>query len=186
MIFLRAWCNRQGSNLWPQPSQGCALPTELRLQILASRHSIEVQPFFIEHGFGDEIFLFSFFKKTSFIENSHFYEFIDFFCWEFFLWKIFLIFKILCSLFVTCIFSYLWIFISNIHLRRFFLVFGKFSSCCLFFYNSRCQSVTICHINRYKKIWSGGPGSNRHTRGLKPQYTHSIMLPPQDKCGTIV
>ncbi len=28
-------------------------------------------------------------------------------------------------------------------------------------------------------LWSGGRGLNSHTRGLKPQYTHSIMLPPQ-------
>ena len=26
--------------------------------------------------------------------------------------------------------------------------------------------------------WSGGRGLNSHTRGLKPQYTHSFMLPP--------
>lgn len=160
------WCNRQGSNLWPPPSQGGAL-IQLsygcintwthcivffekstfsykkslecieRWSLALSRHTIEIKSLEVYHRFCDIIFLLSFFKKTSFIENSHFDELIDIFCWELLFWKGFFVLIVSSSFFVWQIKSWLFIFISCIDKSCFFLVFCKFACSCLFFYETR-------------------------------------------------
>lgn len=110
-------------------------------------HSVKIKSFSVDHGFSDIIFLFSLFKKSSFIKNSHFYQLFNIFGWKFFLWEVLLILQIAISFFVWLITSHLTIFITNKNLRSFFLVFGKFACGSLFFYESWWKSVRIRHEN---------------------------------------
>lgn len=121
-------------------------------EISLSRHSVKIKPLGIYHSFCEEVFLLSFEKKSSFINNSLLHKS----CWVFIskllFWKIFLIFKIMRSRFIALVFSSLWVFVSNIDLKGCLFVFCKLTSSGLFFYDVWLQSVTICHDSMSQNI----------------------------------
>ena len=122
------------------------LQGENKISLLASWHTIKIKSLEVYHWFGNIIFLLSFFKKSSFINDSHLNQLIDIFCWKLFLWEGFLILHISSSFFVWEIESRLLIFVSSINEHRFFLSFWKLSSGCLFFYETCWESMRIGHV----------------------------------------
>ena len=133
---------------------------------LASWHSIEVESFEVGHGFSEEIFLFSFSEESSLVDDSELNECICIFCWEFFLWKCFLILHISGSFLVRHIEPRLLVLITRIRNSWLLFPFWEFSSSGLFFYDTRFETVTVSHFDFL--WWSGEPGLNRYTQGLKP------------------
>lgn len=113
---------------------------------LASWHTIKIKSLEIRHWFCEKVFLFSFFKKSSLINNTHLYELICIFCWEFFLWKCFFVLIISSSFFVWEIESRLFIFIPSIHKCRFLFPFWEFTRCRLFLYETCGESMRIGHV----------------------------------------
>lgn len=117
----------------------------IHIWLITSWHSIEIKSLEIYHGFCDIVFLLSFLEKSTFIEDSLFDQRVDVLCWEFFLWKGFFVLHIASTLLVWEIESRLFVLISSIDKSGFFLSLWKFSSSCLFFYESWWESVTVSH-----------------------------------------
>ena len=119
----------------------------------------------VHHSFGDIVLLFSFLEESAVIDDAHLDELIDVFGWESFRREGFFVLIVPSSSLIRHIESGLFVLISGIDKGCLFLAFCKFTSSCLFFYETCRETVTVSHLNI---LWSGGPGSNRHTQGLKP------------------
>lgn len=111
-----------------------------------SRHAIEIKPFLVHHSFGDVVFLFSFFKESTLVDDAHFYELIDVFRWESLWGKCFFILVVAVSLLVWHVKTWLFILISCIDKGCLFLAFCKFTSSCLFLYETCGETMRICHF----------------------------------------
>ena len=147
-------------------------PTELRLHksiakcesLSASGHSIEIKSLLIDHRFRNVIFLLSLEEKSTFIDDTHIDETFYLLSREFLFRERLFILQVSDTPLIAHIRTELLIFIPSKNCHRLLFPFCETTSCGLFFYDRCFESVTICH----EKNWSGGPGSNRHTQGLKP------------------
>ena len=172
-VYKVTWYNRQDSNLWPPPSQGGVL-IQLnygcirifhKCEILsASGHSIEIKSLLIDHRFRNVIFLLSLEEKSTLIDDTHIDETFYLLSREFLFRERLFILQVSDTPLIAHIRTELLIFIPSKNCHRLLFPFCETTSCGLFFYDRCFESVTICH----EKNWSGGPGSNRHTQGLKP------------------
>ena len=104
--------------------------------LLAARHTVEVEAFLIDHRFRDVVFLFPFFEEAAIVEDSLLDEGVDVLGREAFRREGLLILEVSSAFFVREIIPGFLILIPSIGHHRFFLAFGELTSGGLFFYET--------------------------------------------------